>query len=155
MSRARASSRNEKELAIAAARAMLQELLLLLALDQAGHRPARRKERRSETLLDSAKESIEHQFHRPLTVAGLARESGLSRNYFSARFRARFGRTAQGYLLHRRVEAARILLVSTSLPIKEIAFECGIPDPNHFNKQFRHVVGMSPTAYRDRQMEKW
>lgn len=25
--------------------------------------------------------------------------------------------------------------------------EIGMPDPYHFSKQFKHVVGMSPTAY--------
>jgi len=81
--------------------------------------------------------------------------SGLTRNYFAARFRARFGRTAQSDLLHRRIDAARMLLVSSSLSIKGIACERGIPDPNHFNKQFRHVAGLSPTAYRVRNSKKW
>ena len=148
-------SREENKLARAAAGSLLQELLLRLALDQTSPRAARRKETRAGLVLDAAKERLENQFHLPLTITDLAGGSGLSRNYFSARFRARFGRTAQSYLLHRRLEAARTLWVSSSLSIKEIAFECGIPDPNHFNKQFRRVAGLSPTAFRARPVEKW
>lgn len=33
-------------------------------------------------------------------------------------------------------------------PIKEIAYECGIPDSNYFNKQFRRATGTSPSLYR-------
>lgn len=147
-------SRARKEMAAEAAGTMLQSLLLQLALEQTASRP-RRRESRAEQLLDAAKDLIEQHFQQPLTIENIARASGLSRNYFSARFRARFGRTAQGYLLHRRLEAARVLLISTELPVKEIAFECGLPDPHHFNKQFRHAEGVSPTGYRERHSQKW
>lgn len=154
--RERTGSRDEKQLAVVTASAMLQELLLVLALGEAGHkRSGRTHKKKSENLLDAARDRIEREFHLPLSMAGLAADSGLSRNYFSARFRARFGRTAQSYLLLRRIEAARLLLISTGLPVKEIAFECGIPDPNHFNKQFRQIAGMSPTDYRAQHAKKW
>jgi len=104
--------------------------------------------RKSDALLEAAKESMDRQFSQPLSVADLARASGLSRNYFSARFHERFGMTVDAYLLHRRIEMAKMLLNSTTLSIKEIAFECGIPDSHYFNKQFRRATGESPTAYR-------
>ncbi len=150
----RQGSRTKQEMAAIAAGTLLQGILLQLALDLKSPRPARR-ETRAEPLLDAARDLIEHHFQKPLTIGNIASASGLSRNYFSARFRARFGRTAQGYLLHRRLEAARVLLISTTLPVKEIAFQCGLPDPHHFNKQFRQTEGISPTAYRARHSEKW
>ena len=46
------------------------------------------------------------------------------------------------------MEMAKNLLLSTSRPIKEIAYDCGIPDSNYFNKQFRRATGTSPSLYR-------
>lgn len=139
----------EKELAFAAASAMLQAMLLQLAVARPVEPPSR-PETRAGHLLEAARDQIERSFNRPLNIADLARAAGLSRNYFSARFRARFHRTPQSYLLHCRMEAARALLISTDLAVKEIGFECGLPDPQHFNKQFRQVEGISPSAYRRR-----
>lgn len=142
-------SRTERDLAAPAAGAMLQALLLQLAVGRAGTRPPP-VETRAGRLLEIVREEIERSFNRPLCIADLARAAGLSRNYFSARFRARFRRTPQEYLLHCRMEAARALLISTDLAVKEIGFECGLPDPQHFNKQFRLAEGISPSAYRRR-----
>jgi AraC-like DNA-binding protein len=138
----------------AAAGSLLQSLLLQLTL---GGRPARpaRQETRAEELLVAAKDLIERDFPKPLSIEAIARASGLSRNYFSAQFRSRFGRTPQGHLLHCRLEAARALLLSTRLPVKEIAFECGLPDQHHFNKLFRQAAGMSPSTFRIQNAKEW
>jgi len=139
----------ERQRARAAVGAMLQSLLLRLALEQSSAQPpAGRKG--SDTRLDEIRQQLDEEFRSGVSVARLARESGLSRNYFTVRFRQRFGVGVDQYLLLRRIELARSLLLSSELPIKEIAFECGIPDPQYFNKQFRRVTGMSPTAYRFR-----
>ena len=96
-----------------------------------------RANRRSDHALDEVRLELEINFQQPPDVAALAASSGLSRNFFAARFRERFGMTVDGYLLHLRMEMAKNLLLSTNRPIKEIAYECSIPDPNYFNKQFR------------------
>jgi AraC-like DNA-binding protein len=127
----------------------LQELLLRLAIyvSNKQHMP-HRYARRSNILLDGTKKILDDRFTQRIEVADLAKSSQLSRNYFSNRFHERFGMTVDTYLLRRRIEMARHLLVTTSLSIKEIAFECGIPDPHYFNKQFRRITGTSPCNYR-------
>lgn len=145
---------SRQKLGAAAAGALLQSLLLQLALGGRPSQPARR-ETRAEELLAIAKDLIERDFPKPLSIEEIAQASGLSRNYFSAQFRARFGRTPQSHLLHCRLEAARAFLLSTRLPVKEIAFECGLPDQHHFNKLFRQCEGVSPTAYRALHAKEW
>ena len=113
-----------------------------------------RKGRRSETKLSAAHAGAQLQqlllmmAQQPLDVSTISAASGLSRNFFAARFRERFGMSVDGYLLHLRIEMAKNLLLSTNRPIKEIAYECGIPDSNYFNKQFRRATGTSPSLYR-------
>ncbi|MCX6969270.1 MAG: AraC family transcriptional regulator [Verrucomicrobia bacterium] len=149
--RPRDGSRTGSKLATAAAGAQLQHLLLMMAQRPPHEEKSGRKNRRSDHALDAVRLEIELHFQKPLDVAVLAAASGLSRNFFSARFRERFGMTVDGYLLHLRIEMAKNLLISTNCPIKEIAHECGIPDPHYFNKQFRRLTGMSPSLYRSRE----
>jgi AraC-like DNA-binding protein len=139
------------KLANAAAGAQLQQLLLMMAQQPLHEEKKGRANRRSEHALDEVRLKLELEFQQPLDVAVLAASSGLSRNFFAARFRERFGMTVDGYLLHLRIEMAKNQLLSTNLPVKEIAYECGIADPNYFNKQFRRVTGMSPSRYRSRK----
>jgi AraC-like DNA-binding protein len=44
------------------------------------------------------------------------------------------------------MERAKTLLRS-GMSVREAGVEIGMTDPYHFSKQFKHVVGMSPTAY--------
>lgn len=52
------------------------------------------------------------------------------------------------YIQSRRLENARWLLLTTSLPIIQIAEQCGINDFNYFSRIFKKQYGMSPTALR-------
>jgi AraC-like DNA-binding protein len=91
---------------------------------------------------------IDRNLHRPLSAAGLAERAGLSQNYLARLFRQRTGLTIPRHVLVRRIAVARVLLETTDLAIKQVALRVGMPDAQHFNKQFRAVAGVSPSAYR-------
>ena len=42
------------------------------------------------------------------------------------------------------------LLVTTDMPVSEIAQSVGYADPFYFSRQFRSVRGCSPTRFRER-----
>lgn len=140
--------KRQSELAAAILGSKFQSLLLSLALQTSEEKSTGPKHRKSDDTLDAVKERLDQEFTKPFVVADLARESGLSGHYFSARFQERFGVTVNTYLLNLRLEMARYLLISTNLPVKEVAYECGIQNPNYFNKQFRRLAGCSPSDYR-------
>lgn len=146
-------SRKKEPLVEASAGTLLQGLLLLLAIKRRTRDRRPGPSRRSDEQLEAIRVRLDREYPQKLEVDELARSSGLSRNYFAARFRERFGQTVQSYLLHRRIEMARNLLLSTSLSVKEIAFECGIRDPQYFNKQFRRLNGVSPVGFRAQSRE--
>jgi len=135
----------------ATAGAEFQQLLLKMAQRPPHEEKKGRINRRSDHALEEVRLKLEIHFQDPLDVTTLAASSGLSRNFFAARFRERFGMTVDGYLLHLRIEMAKNQLISTNRPVKEVAYECGIPNPNYFNKQFRRVTGLSPSLYRSRK----
>lgn len=124
----------------------LQDLILWLALRQK-HSPAKIGSR-LEKGIAKARLLLDENFRNPPGPAGMAKAVGLNRNYLATHFKRQTGMTMDVYLLRRRLDVAAQLLGTTQLTVKEIAFEAGIPDPQYFNKQFRRLLGISPTAYR-------
>jgi AraC-like DNA-binding protein len=138
---------NEDLLASAAASTAFQSLLLWLGM-KTREQSTSPLVQRSDTAVERAATLLQSRLAEPLTVPQLAADVGLSQNYLARRFRQRFGMTIPHYLLSHRIEHAKHLLASTDIPIWRIAARVGIPDPQHFNKQFRRLNGVSPSAVR-------
>jgi len=133
-------------LAMVAAQATLQELLVTLALDGAGVPGVHPT--RAEVAVERVASLINDRFSEALSVPELARAVGMSQNHLASRFRERFGVTIPGFLLRRRVERARQLLGTTNLSVQAVGAAVGWRDAQHFNKQFRRLTGHSPSAER-------
>jgi AraC family transcriptional regulator, transcriptional activator FtrA len=84
----------------------------------------------------------------PLTVASLATQANLSARTLIRRFHAVTGTTPMSWLLGVRLNRARELLETTTLPVAQIAERCGLGSPANFRHHFARVVGTSPSAYR-------
>jgi len=98
--------------------------------------------------VEQVRELVEIHLAEPLYVSQLASQVGFSQNHLARLFRARMGVTVVDYIRQRRVERARHLLQHTTLPIKAIAAEVGIPDLHLFNKIIRHALGRAPRQIR-------
>jgi AraC-like DNA-binding protein len=85
------------------------------------------------------------------TVAELARECGLSSGYFARAFRQTTGVTPHQWLIRKRVERARQLLLGNGLELADIALVCGFVDQSHFSRVFAKLEGDSPGRWRQRQ----
>jgi len=135
--------------AACASSATLQELLLWLQMKSEQATGPHRG-----SLVDKAlrklEQSIEASLTKPMLLGELAAGVGLSTDYVARAFAKRYGMRLQHYLLLRRIELARHLLVSSDLPVSEIGRRVGLPDPQYFNKQFRRIANVSPLAYRAR-----
>ncbi|NLW87732.1 MAG: helix-turn-helix transcriptional regulator [Planctomycetes bacterium] len=132
----------------AAASAAMQEMLLYLAVIAQGAHLMRPQPPRSISAVDAVARLLMEEMSEPLDVRRLARRVGLSRDYLTKLFRARFGTTIPGYLQALRMEHAKQLLTDTNMPIKLIGASVGYPDPQHFNKRFRESESQSPSQYR-------
>ncbi len=134
-------------ISLAAASAALQELILWLAMQALSHGDERR-ENRSASAVERVAAIVHARFTEPLTIPELAEEVGMTQNYLARMFRRRFGMTIPRYLLNRRIDYARHLLTTTNIPVHRVAARVGLPDAQHFNKQFRKRVGTSPSQAR-------
>jgi AraC-like DNA-binding protein len=106
---------------------------------------------RQHPALSRAVREIELNLAKPLAIPAIARRADISHNHLTRLFRAHFGLTIEGYIRKRRVEYALHLLAHTTLAVKTVAGEVGLPDLHFFNKTVRAATGMSPRGYRERR----
>lgn len=98
--------------------------------------------------LDSAVTFINSNLTKDLSLETIAREAGMSKSYFSTIFKKMNGIPVWDYITRRRVELAMCFLRERNMPIIEVAEACGFSSISNFNRCFRQVTGISPSAYR-------
>jgi len=85
-----------------------------------------------------------------MDVVSLARRARTSPRTFARRFREQTGTTPLQWLLTARVRRAQELLETSRRSIDDIALRCGFDSPVTFRTRFRKLVGLNPTAFRQR-----
>lgn len=88
---------------------------------------------------------VESRLGTGLTVAGLAREIGVSASFLSRAFKAQCGQAPHDYILSRRLQRARALIAGSTLSLAEIAAACGFCSQSHMTACFRSRLGVRPT----------
>ncbi|WP_433476211.1 GlxA family transcriptional regulator [Spirillospora sp. CA-142024] len=88
------------------------------------------------------------RLHEPLTVAALARRANVTTRTLIRRFHAATGTTPMAWLRGIRIDYARELLETTSLPVDQIAERTGLGSPANLRHHFTRTVGVPPTTYR-------
>lgn len=83
-----------------------------------------------------------------ISVSELAAQSGLTQSRFAALVRRIYGVSPMEFIIANRVRSACERLLRSQDPMLEVALTCGFYDQAQFSRQFRRVVGMSPSAYR-------
>lgn len=83
-----------------------------------------------------------------LTLDRLAAHAGLSGRTLSRRFAEQLGTSPGQWLLGRRLDAARILLERTDLPVEAVAVRVGLASAVNLRRRFRTRFGTTPGAYR-------
>ena len=78
----------------------------------------------------------------------LAEEFHLSPQYISQLFKSEIGVNFLTYLTNLRMERAKKLLLSTALPVSEVAEQSGYGDYRVFTKAFKKSEGVTPSQYR-------
>jgi len=91
---------------------------------------------------------IDDNIGRQFQIRELAAAVRLSPGYFSHAFRDSFGRSAKAYVIERRVERAKRLMLETGDPLVHIAKACGFADPAHLSRTFHLLVGDTPSNWR-------
>lgn len=83
-----------------------------------------------------------------LSVADVAASINLSPSHLSRLFKTRTGFSPHEFITLRRIDAAKELLLTTSLSIKQIAFRVGYHSEANFITSFSGKTGLTPAVFR-------
>ena len=89
-----------------------------------------------------------------LSLSVLAEQFHLSPQYISQLFKSEIGVNFLAYLTNIRMERAKKLLLTTSLPIAQVSEQSGYGDYRVFTKVFKKSEGITPSQYRRDFLEK-
>ena len=95
-----------------------------------------------------AQEFIQKHYGEHLPLHRIAESVNLSPNYFHTVFSRVCGLTPREYLTEYRIKTAKQLLLTTQLPLSEIAERCGFQNQQYLTTVFRTKVGCSPMHFR-------
>lgn len=91
---------------------------------------------------------IRENYASKITLSDVADHVYLSKTYLSKVFKDELNTSFTSYINSVRIEKSKELLVSTDLPLSDIAVMTGFNDQSYFTKIFRKITGMSPGGYR-------
>ncbi len=91
---------------------------------------------------------IENNLHKPLPNEVLAKELHMQTNHFIRYFKERLGQTPQKYIMAKRMDFAKRLLLDDELTLAEIAEKTGFCDSAHFSKKFKAFYSIAPGLYK-------
>jgi AraC family transcriptional regulator len=95
-------------------------------------------------------EYIEDTLGQPIKLRELAALAGISARHFERAFRQSTGSSPHAYVMERRLQMARDLLINEpELPIEQIALRLGFSSSSHFSSAFRRRIGFTPTNFRE------
>ena len=91
---------------------------------------------------------IEQNLGSRIATGDLAALVSYSKSHFARAFKRSLGLSPMAYVTKRRVERAKLMMISTGQQLTDIALACGFADQSHLNRFFRRMVGMSPGLWR-------
>lgn len=121
---------------------------------RAGKAAARESKDRGKTApasLEAARQFMDGNFRRSMTLAGIAQKSGRSVSYFCRSFKEQYGVSPITYLKNLRLAHAAHLLRHTSLALPAVANQSGFFSIPYFCREFKKANGRPPIQYRQDQ----
>ena len=89
-------------------------------------------------------EFIRTHLDQDLSLVDLARVAAISVSHLKVLFRRTFGTTVHQYVIHRRVERAKVLLSLGEMPASQVALEAGFAHQSHMAQCMKRVLGITP-----------
>ena len=102
----------------------------------------------SKTQRGRVLEYIEAHLDKDLSLSRLAGVAGVSLSHFKVLFKRSTGLTVHEYVVRRRVERARDLLLNGERSISDVALDVGFAHASHLARSMRRVLGVLPSALK-------
>ena len=91
---------------------------------------------------------IDNHYKEQLTLDLLATEAKVNKYYLVHAYKQAYGISPINYMISRRIQAGKRLLVETDLSLSQISGILGFSSASYFSQSFRKAEGISPAEYR-------
>jgi AraC family transcriptional regulator len=109
---------------------------------------SRERGRLSPSQMNRLDELLELELANDVSLADLAAAAGFSKPHFTRLFKNTVGVSPHRYIMRKRVELARSLLVGSNQPLAEIAVQSGFANQSHMTVAFTRDLGATPGEVR-------
>ena len=93
---------------------------------------------------------IRKNIYKTIDIDSLAAISCLSKDHFIRLFKKEINNTPLQYINQKKIEKAQLILITDSMPVKNISYLLAYEDHCYFNRLFKKLTGVTPQQYRDR-----
>ncbi|MBT1704440.1 helix-turn-helix transcriptional regulator [Chryseosolibacter indicus] len=107
--------------------------------------------RHHQEAVEHAKEYLQANFYKSISLVGLSRYCGISLFYLSRLFKSYTNYSPHQYLLNVRLKHGEMLLKETSKSIVDITYASGFTSPEYFSTLFKRKYNQVPSSYRMRR----
>lgn len=101
--------------------------------------------------VEAIKEYIDTHTDKKITLEELSKMFFISKTQIFRLFTASYGIAPMRYMLKRKIEVSKEMLIGTDMRIAEIAEALCFTDSKHFTKTFRNLTGMLPREFRKKE----
>ncbi len=102
----------------------------------------------SPHLLRRVLEFIDANLAQDITLAALASESRKSQFHFVRAFHRAMGESPYSYVVRRRIECGRVLLLTGSDSLAQVSRACGFNSQRQFSVMFKKIMSVGPKRFR-------
>lgn len=100
-------------------------------------------------LVNKSKDYIYSHLHEKISLNTIAAELNVNPNYLSTLFQKCENISFSEFVMQRKIDLAKTMLIYSSFSYSEIAFQLGFSSQSHFGKNFLAITSMTPKQYRN------
>jgi AraC-like DNA-binding protein len=123
-------------------------LVMNLLAELAHSKEASRRQDPANLLVARAQRAVTDNLAGDLNASGLAQILDVSREHLSRVFQQHLKIGPYQYITRQRALRACRMLSETQFSAKQIAVQLGYPNPAHFSRSFKKLVGVTPGQFR-------
>ena len=107
-------------------------------------------EEEQDPIIRKMKEYIDSHTEEQIRLEDISDPINLSPSYAAIYFRKKTGITLREYMLQRKMEDARKMLLSKDAAVTDIAYRLGYHDYRSFSRAFKNISGMTPSEFQEK-----
>ncbi len=108
----------------------------------------------SNVLARKAYKMLSNRIYSEQKINEVAKSLNISVAYLIKVFKQEYGVTPLQFIIKQKIDLAKTALKTSDLPINAIARQLSFSDEHYFSTQFKKIVGMTPTKYRNNKTLK-